>query len=98
MIFIMEIKFTSLVFKEKDMYVAFCPELDVSSCGREVDEARRNLFEAVNIFLEETNRLGSLEDVLREAGYALKDRKRGFWVSPDLVMTEQRDLSFPSGG
>ena len=34
------------------MYVAYCPELDVSSCGHKIDEARKNLKEAVGILLD----------------------------------------------
>jgi len=34
------------------MYVALCPELDVASQGRTVEEATANLKEAVELFLE----------------------------------------------
>ena len=54
------ISFTGLVFEEKGMYVAYCPELDVSSCGYKIDEARKNLREAVDILLDETERMGTL--------------------------------------
>jgi predicted RNase H-like HicB family nuclease len=93
-----KIGFTSLVFREKNMYVAYCPELDVSSCGREVDEARKNLFEAVSIFLEETRQLGTLNEILEEAGYVPLDKKHGEWTPPNLILTERRELTFPSGG
>lgn len=49
--------------------MAHCPELDVSSCGHDVDEARRNLKTAVRLFAEEAEKLGTLEDILREAEY-----------------------------
>ena len=47
------------------MYTAYCPELDVVSCGRSVEEAGKNLIEAIEIQLEETDRLGTLEAFLR---------------------------------
>jgi len=93
-----EIKFTSLIFKERDLYVAHCPELDVSSCGHVVDEARSNLLEAVDIFINEAKKLGTLEDILAESGFVLADKKHDSWLPPDLVLTERRELSFPSGG
>lgn len=34
------------------MYVALCPELDVASQGATLEEARANLVEAVELFLE----------------------------------------------
>ena len=45
-------EFTALVEREGDGYVALCPELDVASQGDNVEEARRNLAEAVTLFLE----------------------------------------------
>jgi len=61
------IEFDAIVFQEGKNYVAHCPELDVSSCGHDMDEARRNLKTAVRLFVEEAEKLGTLEDILREA-------------------------------
>jgi predicted RNase H-like HicB family nuclease len=44
--------FTAVLEKENDMYVALCPELDVASQGKTVEEATANLKEAVELFLE----------------------------------------------
>jgi predicted RNase H-like HicB family nuclease len=44
--------FTAWVQKEDDGWVALCPELDVASQGQTVEEARANLQEAVELFLE----------------------------------------------
>ncbi len=43
---------TAIIEREADGFVAFCPELDVASQGDCRDEARRNLQEAVEAFLE----------------------------------------------
>ena len=43
---------TGLVQREGTGYVALCPELDIASQGETVEEARRNLIEAVELFLE----------------------------------------------
>jgi predicted RNase H-like HicB family nuclease len=45
-------EFTALVEREGDGYVALCPEFDVASQGDSVEDARRNLAEAVALFLE----------------------------------------------
>ena len=47
-----EIGFDTMVFREGKTYVAHCPELDVSSCGATVEQARRMLHTAVRLFLE----------------------------------------------
>lgn len=44
--------FTAMIEREGDGYVSLCPELDVASQGDTVEEARRNLAEAVELFLE----------------------------------------------
>lgn len=43
---------TGIIEREGDGYVALCPELDVASQGDSVEEARRNLAEAVELFFE----------------------------------------------
>ncbi|MER3424278.1 MAG: hypothetical protein C4293_14700 [Nitrospiraceae bacterium] len=44
--------YTAIVEKDGDMYVALCPELDVASQGKTVEEATANLKEAVELLLE----------------------------------------------
>jgi len=43
---------TAIIERDGDGYVAFCPELDVASQGNSVEQARRNLAEAVELLLE----------------------------------------------
>jgi predicted RNase H-like HicB family nuclease len=43
---------TAIIEREGDWYVALCPDYDIASQGRTVEEARRNLAEAVELFLE----------------------------------------------
>ena len=51
------------------MYTAYCPELDVANCGRTIEEAQKNLLEVIEIQLEETARLGTLETFLEDANW-----------------------------
>lgn len=44
--------YTAILEREGDLYVALCPELDVASQGKTVEEAVANLREAVELFLE----------------------------------------------
>ncbi len=43
---------TAIIEREGDGYVALCPEVDVASQGATIDEARRNLVEALELFFE----------------------------------------------
>lgn len=43
---------TAIIEREGDGYVALCPELDIASQGKTVEEARENLQEALELFFE----------------------------------------------
>ncbi|MDA3823842.1 MAG: type II toxin-antitoxin system HicB family antitoxin [Bacteroidales bacterium] len=45
-------QYNAIIQREEDLYVALCPELDVVSQGASVFEARENLREAIELFLE----------------------------------------------
>lgn len=45
-------RFTTIIEREDDTYVALCPELDIASQGESVSEARNNLREAIELFIE----------------------------------------------
>jgi len=45
-------KLTAIIEREGDGYVSLCPELDITSQGRNVEEARDNLREALELFFE----------------------------------------------
>ena len=70
----MEIRFTTRVFKEGRTYAAHALELDVSSCCGTKERAIKNLKEAVRLFLEEAEKIGSLKQILDEAGYSKNGR------------------------
>ena len=64
---------TEEIWKEGNMYTAYCSELDVASCGKSIEKAGKNLLEVIEIQLEETARLGTLETFLEDAGYDCAD-------------------------
>ena len=43
---------TAIIEREDDGYVALCPELDVASQGDTVENASKNLREALELFFE----------------------------------------------
>jgi len=45
-------KFTAVIERENNGYVSLCPELDIASQGDTVEEAKANLTEAIELFLE----------------------------------------------
>ena len=47
------VEFSAVVWREERLYVALCPELDVASQGKSVEEALANLNEALELYLED---------------------------------------------
>jgi len=87
----MEIQFTTRIFKEGRTFVAHALELDISSCGGSKDSALKNLKDAVRLFLEEAGKMGTLDQILQEAGYT-KSRQR--IASPKFISVERTTLPF----
>jgi predicted RNase H-like HicB family nuclease len=48
----MQKQLTVIIEREGDGYVAFCPDVDIASQGNNVEEARVNLVEALELFFE----------------------------------------------
>jgi len=44
--------FSAIIEHEHDWYVAYCPELEITSQGKTIEESQKNLREAVELFLE----------------------------------------------
>jgi predicted RNase H-like HicB family nuclease len=72
------IEYTVHLWKEGDQFIAHAMPLDVMSSGRSPEEAHKALDEAVHLFLVTAADIGTLEEVLQEAGYELQ---QGNWVS-----------------
>ncbi len=79
------IVFRAEFFREGDLYVGLAPELDVSSFGETLDEAKASLQEAVEAFLEECENMGSFEQVMEEAGFERRDDQ---WLPRQPVAAE----------
>ena len=82
--------FTVHIFKEGDTFVAHVPELDVSSCGDTAEQARHNIADAVRGFLETSEQMGTLDEILQEAGYR---REGESWRAPEFVALDRLTLT-----
>jgi len=59
--------------KEGDLYVVLARELNVSSFGERLEEAKRSIQEAVEAFVEECERMRPLQEVMEEGGLVKGD-------------------------
>jgi predicted RNase H-like HicB family nuclease len=93
------VRYTCRLSREDDTVVAVCPEFNVSSFDDTAEEAVASLHEAVTLFLEECQRMGTLDIVLEEAGYrpaAPRGRKPLVrkWLPPRSLGTRRLESTF----
>jgi len=90
----LSIPYTSQLLKENDQIVALCPELNVSSFGDTPEEALIALQEAVMLFLEECQRMDTLEMVLEEAGYRRDPNMPQRWILREPIQINRLEAVF----
>jgi len=78
------------IFKDGDVYVAWSPELNVSSFGETIEEAKSAIREAIEAFVEECQIMGTLEDVLEESGFT---KDMDVWISRTPITEERLALA-----
>lgn len=78
--------FTIQVFRERNLFVSYNPELNVSSCGETIEKAKANLRDALKGFLKSAAKLGTLTAILEEAGYTYRHKH---WNDPELVVMDR---------
>lgn len=67
-------------------YVACSPEFEVASCGATVEEARKNLKEAIEIVIESCAEEGTLDEFLEDVGF--RPEKKG-WRLPGSKLSRK---------
>jgi predicted RNase H-like HicB family nuclease len=65
----MKINFHIEYFEENGTIVAISPELQVSSFGDTLKEAEQSIKEALELFIEGCEEMGTLNEVLEESGF-----------------------------
>ena len=55
-----------MINKEEKMFFAHCPELDIGSQGETVEEANNNLKDAVVLYLNTIEELGTREEIFKK--------------------------------
>lgn len=66
---VMEFKVPARIRKKGKWFISSCPLLDVHSQGHTREEAQRNLVDALVSFMISCYERGTLDEVLRDAGF-----------------------------
>ena len=69
-------------YEEGDYMVAYCPALDLSSFGKDENDAKNSFVDALDIFIEETHKRGTLEKILLDLGWSLRKKPSADYKPP----------------
>lgn len=78
------------IFKEEGVFVALSSGLNVSSFGETIDDAKKSIKEAIEVFVEECQEKGTLEEVLEESGFS---KINNCWISRKPIAAENLAFS-----
>jgi len=81
------------IIKEGKYFVAYTPALDFAATGDSIAGAKKSFSEAINIFFDEIEEKGTLEEVLQEFGW----QKIGSTLQPPEVVSQTEEtIKIPS--
>lgn len=94
---------TGIVEREGEHFVSYCRELGTASCGDSLEEAIKNLGDAIEVHINDLVDTGELERVFRERNIRIDVQPPGFddlsiRVPPGKVFTTYpHQVPFTSG-
>ncbi len=66
------IRLTVIIEKEGDVYLAYCKELGTITCGDTIKEAKANLLDALEVYIEGLEEIGERDKVFGEKGVRIE--------------------------
>src|SRR5690349_17405391 len=90
---VLELLLSVLVLKQDDLYVAYCPSLELSSYGTTIDEARTGFDEVIDAYLEYCKENQSLKEDLKKHGWTVVDQQNNIKAEPPATV----NLNIPAG-
>lgn len=75
-------------------WVSYNPEFKVASCGPTSKKAEANLKEAIQGFLKTCEDIGTLEEIMQDAGFLVEDRK--IKLAKTKTKIEKIEVSIPA--
>ncbi len=88
----LEIKLPVSILREDKKYIAYTPVLDLSTSGKDYEEAKSRFEEIVDIFFEGLVKKGTLREVLQDLGWK---HARTKWIPPIVISQESQTVEVP---
>ena len=83
----------ALFFRDGKNIIALSAELGVTSWGNSVEDATRNLREAIKLYCETARDQGELSEVLESAGFQ-REAPGGPWLPPPMIDQADVEIEF----
>lgn len=80
------------IFKEGDVFVAYTPTLDISTCADTIKEVKERFEELVLIFFKELERKNTTDEVLVELGWS---KAKQSWQAPIEIEHQVKNYRVP---
>lgn len=90
---LVDLKLPITFLKEGNQFVAYSPSLDLSTCGKTLEEARRRFGEAALLFIQELDKKGTLGQALSDLGW---EQKNSGFIPPLVVGQENYSVLLPA--
>jgi predicted RNase H-like HicB family nuclease len=81
------VKLPIRITRKGNLYIASCPSLDVVTQGDTEDQARKNIGEALHLFLRSCIERGTLDAVLKQCGFSP--------TSEPIVEADEEQINVP---
>ena len=88
----MHIQLMVSILKHGVRYIAYSPALDLSTSGRSEKDARKRFAAAAFLLIEELDKAGTAQDVLKELGWKQEHKQ---WAPPQVISHAAVDLRMP---
>lgn len=88
-----QLKLSVQITKQGKRFIAWTPDLDLSTSGRTLVEAKKRFAEAVHIFVEELIEAGTVDDVLSSLGWTKSQRA---WMPPKVIKEQTLNVTVPA--
>ena len=88
-------KLPLLFFREGKAVIAYCPSLNLSTCGKTLPQAQRRFSEALDLFIGDCVERGTLEEVLEECGWRRLTRPQPHWEPPSFLAQRLQEATIP---
>lgn len=82
------------IFTENNIYIAYCPALDISGYGEKEEDAKKSFGEVMRQYIEYCVHKNTLVKDLQKHGWKVRSVKQKKFKAPDIAYMMKKNLDF----